>query len=160
MARCRGEVGTFPTLNLVDIYPGVQMGGQYVYRLTAIQGGASGSLALDWQAPWGSFQSSPLATVNGNTVSITPGVSYCYPAGVRCDPVILEFTVLSSSTGFSYSVQQPWFDNSDPSVPGSEPGTFRFGIPGVPSGTHTFNVTAWYQPNLQVPAGSVTVVVP
>jgi hypothetical protein len=47
-----------------------------------------------------------------------------------------------------------------PTVPGSVEGTFAFTISGVPSGIHTFTLTAIYQPNIRLAAGSVTVVVP
>jgi hypothetical protein len=149
---------TYPTLSLVDVYTGVQMGAPYQYRLTQIQaGGTSGSSIVYWEAPFGSFQAGPVATVNGSTVTITTGVSYCAPLAMRCDPWMLEFAVTGSSTGFSYSKQQAWYDNSDPL---GEPGTFAFAISGVPAGTHTFAVTALYQPNFKVPAGSVTITVP
>jgi hypothetical protein len=113
-----------------------------------------------WQAPTGSFQANPAAAVNGHIVTITTGVSYCQPLGLRCDPWMLEFTVSRSSSGYNYSTQQIWVDNSNPAVPGSEPGTFAFAIVGVPSGSHTFSVTALYQPTHRVSAGSVTVLVP
>ena len=152
------DMVTYQTLSLVDIYPGVQLGAPYQYRLTRIQaGGTSGSRIIYWEAPFGSFKASPVATVSGNTVTITTGVSYCAPLGLRCDPWMLEFTVTGSSSGFSYSRQQAWHDNSDPL---GEPGTVAFAIPGVPPGTHTFSVTALYQPDFKVTAGSVTVTVP
>jgi hypothetical protein len=156
------EDGTsYPTLSLADVYPGLQMGGAYQYRLTRIQAdGTSGSGMVYWEAPSGSFRASPTSTVSGSTVTITTGVSYCQPFGIRCDPWMLEFSVASSSTGFGYTKQQAWYDNSDPSLPGSEEGTFAFAITGVPAGTHVFTVTALYPPDLKVSAGSVTVIVP
>jgi hypothetical protein len=148
-------------LNLLDVYPGVRMGDRYQYRLTAIHPNAtSGSFIIFWEAQTGSFRAPPVATVSGSTVTITTGVSYCYPIGPRCDPMALEFTVINSSTGFSYTRQQPWFDNSNPTIPGSEPGTLAYAITGVPPGTHTFVVTALYQPDLRVAAGVVTIQVP
>jgi hypothetical protein len=149
------------SLTLLDVYPGVRMGDPYQYRLTAIHAdGTSGSFTIYWEAQSGRFKANPVATVSGPTVTITTGVSYCSPIPERCDPMALEFTVTNSSTGFSYSTQQSWFDNSDPALPGSEPGTLAFAISGVPPGTHTFTVTALYQPDLKVAAGSVTVQVP
>jgi hypothetical protein len=77
---------------------------------------------------------------------------------------MMEFTVTSSTSGFSHSSRQVWVNSYDPNlpftVPGGIEGTFVFTIPGVPKGTHTFALTALYQPDLRASAGSVTVVVP
>ena len=155
------DLNTYPTLGLVDVYPGVQLGSGYQYRLTRIElDGSSGSSIVYWEAPTGSFQAAPSAAVNGHTVTITTAVSYCQPHAQQCDPWMLEFAVTSSTAGFGYSTQQHWVDNSNPGISGSAPGTFAFAVTGVPSGTHTFAVTALYQPDHRVSAGAVTVVVP
>jgi hypothetical protein len=152
------EPDPYPVLRLDDVYPGVQLGAAYEYRLTRIQAdGTSGSAIVYWEAPSALFQPTPTASVRGNTVALTTGVSYCQPLGIRCDPWMLEFTVTSSSSGFSYNTRQPWLGMLDALL---EPGTMVFNVPGVPSGTHTFSVTALYQPDFRVSAGSVTVQVP
>lgn len=155
------DLMTYPTFSLADAFPGVQLGGAYQYRLTRIQAdGTSGSATVYWDAPSASFQSTPTASLSGNVVTLTTGVSYCQPLGIRCDPWMLDFAVTASSSGFSYTSRQPWIDTYDPAVPASEPGTMAFKVSGVPSGTHTFTVTALYQPDHRVAVGSVTVQVP
>jgi hypothetical protein len=152
------SVVPYPTLNVADDVPGVQMGGQYLYRLTAIQlGGAAGSTLFQWDAPTGGFQAAPAVAVNGHDVTITTDVSICLPHNIRCDPTRIDYVVKQSSTGWAYSSRQNWVDNSDPL---GMPATFAFTISGVPSGTHTIQVTAIYPPDFAVVAGIVTVVVP
>lgn len=155
----------YPVISLVDAYPGVRLDAPYVYRLTVIHAdGTSGSSEAPYTTSGGVFPSSPIAAVNGHTVKIAADVSYCTTPPMRCDPWMMEFLVTSSSVGFQYSSRQPWVDSYDPSlpltVPGGVEGAFAFTISGVPSGTHTFTLTAIYQPDIKVAAGSVTVVVP
>jgi hypothetical protein len=148
----------YTSLRAYDNDPAVQLGGRYQYRLTAIQADQSaGSAMVSWEAQSGSFQSAPSATVSGRDVAITTPVSYCSPLGVQCNPSSVEFTVTTSSTGFSYTSRQAWVDNADPLA---QPGTFTFTIPGVSPGVHTFTVTALYPPAFRVVAGTVTVTVP
>ena len=149
-----------PILQFDDIYPGVQLGGAYQYRLTRIQSdGTSGSAIVHWDAPTAWFDLGPAASVSGNTVTLSTGIAMCQVI-TRCDPWMVEFTVTSSTSGFSYSTRQAWKDSYDPSVSGSVEGSFMFAIASVPSGTHTFMVTGVWQPDHRVTAGSVTVVVP
>ena len=156
---------SYPAVNMTDVYPGLQLGAPYVYRVTVIRpDGTSGSSEGPYTTSGAVFLSSPIAAVNGNTVKIAADISYCTTPSMRCDPWMMEFLVTSSSVGFQYSSRQPWVDSYDPSlpltVPGGVEGAFAFTIPGVPSGTHTFTLTAIYQPDFQIAAGSVTVVVP
>jgi hypothetical protein len=156
---------SYPAVNLADVYPGLQLGVRYVYRVTVIRpDGTSGSSEAPYTTSGAVFLSTPIAAVNGNTVRIAADISYCTTPSIRCDPWMMEFRVTSSSVGFRYSSRQPWVDSYDPSlpltVPGGVEGAFAFTISGVPSGTHTFTLTAIYQPDFQIPAGSVTVVVP
>ena len=165
--RLHEDGNSYPVVNLVDTYSGLQLGVPHIYRVTVIRpDGTSGSTEGSYTPSGGLFTESPLAAVNGNTVRLAAGISYC--AGVtpplRCDPWMMEFTVTSSSSGFSHSSRQVWVNSYDPNlpltVPGGWEGTFVFTIPGVPRGTHTFALTALYQPDLRASAGSVTVVVP
>ena len=149
-----------PILQFDDIYPGVQLGGAYQYRLTRIQSdGTSGSAIVHWDAPTAWFDLGPTASVSGNTVTLSTGIAMCQVI-TRCDPWMVEFTVTNSTSGFSYSTRQPWKDSYDPSIPGSIEASFVFAVPNVPSGTHTFTVTGLWQPDHRVTAGSVTVLVP
>ena len=151
----------YPMLQFDDVYPGVQLGGAYHYRLTRIQSdGTSGSALVYWVAPTAWFDLGPTASVSGKTVTLSTGIGFCQVHTQRCDPWMVEFTVTSSTSGFSYSTRQVWKNSYDPSIPGSVEGNFVFAIPNVPSGTHTFTVTAVYQPDHRVTAGSVTVVIP
>jgi hypothetical protein len=155
----------YPAISLIDVYSGVQLGAPYVYRLTVIRpDGTSGSSEAQYTTSGGVFLSSPIAAVNGNTVRIAADVSYCTTPSIRCDPWMMESLVTSSSVGFTYSSRQAWVDSYNPAlpltVPGGIEGTFAFTISGVPSGTHTFTLTAVYQPDFKVAAGSVIVVVP
>ena len=151
----------YPVLQFNDIYPGVQLGGAYQYRVTRIQSdGTSGSDIVYWEAPTARFELGPTGSVSGNTVTLTTGVSLCQTYNERCDPWMVEFTVTSSTTGYSYSTRQAWKNSYDPNIPGSIEGSFAYAIAGVPSGTHTFTVTALYQPDHRLTAGVVTVVVP
>jgi hypothetical protein len=76
----------------------------------------------------------------------------------------MELTVTQSSSGYQYSSEQDWANSYDPilppTIPGGIEGTFVMTVPGVPPGTHIFSLTAIYQPNIRVAAGSVTVRVP
>jgi hypothetical protein len=152
---------------LVDAFPGVQPGHSYAYRVTVVRSdGSFGSAEWSHLASGAVFTAQPLAVVNGNTVRLAADVSYCsaYTQPVRCDPWMMEFRITSSTVGFTYTSIQAWVNNHDPilpaSIPGGIDGTFVFTIPGVPAGTHTFSLTALYQPDIRVNAGSVTVVVP
>ena len=165
--RLHEDGNSYPAINMADVYPGLQLGAAYVYRVTAIRpDGTSGSSEASYTTSGGLFPSAPIAAVNGNTVRIAADVSYCagYSPPIRCDPWMMEFLVTSSSTGFSHSSRQAWVNSYDPNlpptIPGGVEGTFVFTLSGVPSGTHTFAVTALYQPDHRVNAGSVTVVVP
>ena len=99
---------------------------------------------------------------------VAADVSYCtataYAPFMRCDPWMMELVVTNSSSGYTYSSQQAWKDSYDPNlpltIPGGVEGTFVFIVSGVPSGTHTFALTAIYKPGFRVSAGSVTVHVP
>jgi hypothetical protein len=165
--RQHEDGNSYPAMILVDIYTGLQLGLPHFYRVTVIRpDGTAGSSEGSYTPSGGQFIAGPIAAVNGNTVRLAADVSYC--AGVtpplRCDPWMMEFTVTSSTSGFSHSSRQVWVNSYDPNlpftVPGGIEGTFVFTIPGVPSGTHTFALTALYQPDFRASAGSVTVVVP
>jgi hypothetical protein len=156
---------SYPAVNMTDAYSGVQLGAPYVYRVTVIRpDGTSGSSEGPYTTSSAVFLSSPIASVSGNSVKLAADISYCTTPFMRCDPWMMEFRVTGSSVGFQYSSRQPWKDSYDPrlplTVPGGVEGAFAFAIPGVPSGTHTFTLTAIYQPDFQIAAGSVTVVVP
>lgn len=155
----------YPVVSMADVYPVLQFDAPYIYRLTIIRpDGTSGSTEASYRTSGGVFQQGPIASVNGNTVKVAADISYCIVPFMRCDPWMLEVTVTSSSSGFHYLSQQPWSDSYDPTlpitVPGGVEGAYVFVIPGVPSGTHTFAVTALYQPGFRIAAGSVTVQVP
>jgi len=165
--RLHEDGNSYPAISMTDVYPGLQLGAPYVYRVTVIRpDGTSGSSEGAYTTSGGLFPSAPIAAVNGNTVRIAADVSYCagYSPPIRCDPWMMEFLVTSSSSGFSHSSRQAWVNSYDPilppTIPGGVEGTFVFTLSGVPSGTHTFSVTALYQPDHRVSAGSVTVVVP
>lgn len=168
--RLHDDGNSYPALLLKDVYGGVQLGATYAYRVTAIRpDGTSGSAEASYTTSGGLFLTSPVAALrqvpNGWVVTVAAGVSYC--AGttplLRCDPWKMEVTVTSSSTGFRYSRLWDWVNNHDPRYPPTEPGgvdgTFAAAFP-APSGTHTFSLTAVYEPDFRVDAGSVTVVVP
>jgi hypothetical protein len=150
-----------PVLRLSDVVPGVRMGLPYQYRLTRIAAdGTSGSALVYWEAPSAAFPDPPKAAVSGNSVTITTGMSYCMPQMIQCNPWKLEFAVTASTSGFAYQSTQPWVDSFDSTDPYSMPGVMKFRIASVPAGTHTFAVTALYEPDFRAPAGSVTVKVP
>ena len=157
---------TYPTIDLADVYPGVQLDAPYVYRLTIIHpDGTVGLSEAFYRTSSAKFLSGPIAAVNGNTVRVAANISYC--SGLlfeRCDPWMMELTVISSSSGYHYTSQQAWVDSYDPhlpiTIPGGVEGTFVFTVSGVPAGTHTFAVTAMYQPSFRVAAGAVTVQMP
>lgn len=159
----------YPIINFYDNVPGLQLDMPYVYRVTVIRSdGTSGSTEAKYTTANATFPSRPIAAVNGNTVRVAADISYCTATAsapsMRCDPWMMELTVANSSSGYRYSSQQPWKDSYDPhlplTVPGGVEGTFVFIIPEVPSGAHTFALTAIYQPNFRVAAGSVAVQVP
>ncbi len=159
----------YPVINLSDNVPVLQLDAPYVYRVTVIRSdGTSGSSEASYTTANATFLSSPIAAVNGNTVRVAADISYCtataYAPFMRCDPWMMELTVTNSSSGYHYSSQQPWKDSYDPHLPLTVPGgveaTYVFIISGVPSGTHTFALTALYQPSFRVAAGFVTVQVP
>lgn len=156
----------YPAIIFTDVNPGLQLEKPYAYRLTIIRDdGTAGSTELPYTPSSGMFSSAPLAAVNGHTVRVAADQSFCtLLPGVRCDPWMMEVTVTSSSSGYSYTSQQLWANSYDPSlpitVPGGIEGTFVFTITGVPPGTHSFTLTALYQPNFRVAAGTVTVQVP
>jgi len=165
--RPHEDGNSYPVINLTDVHPGLQLGASYAYRVTVIRpDGTTGSSEATHMTSGGLFLSNPIAAVNGNVVRIAADVSYCdgYNPPIRCDPWMMEFTVTNSSSGFSHSSRQVWVNSYDPNlpitVPGGIEGTFVFTIPGVPKGTHTFALTAHYQPDLRASARSVTVVVP
>lgn len=158
---------SYPVISLVDIYPGLQLEYPYIYRVTVIRpDGATGSIEAPHTPPGGRFFSDPIAAVNGNTVRVAADVSYCTKTDppLPCNPWMLEVVVTNSSTGFSYSRREAWANSYEPSlpptIPGGVDGAFVFTVSGVPTGTHTFMVTALYQPDHRVVAGSVTVTVP
>lgn len=159
----------YPVISLNDNVAGLQLDASYVYRVTVIRSdGTSGSSEASYTTANATFLSSPIAAVNGNTVRVAADISYCtataFAPFMRCDPWMMELTVTNSSSGYHYSIQQAWKDSYDPNlpltVPGGVEGTYVFIISGVPSGTHTIALTALYQPNFRVAAGSVTVQVP
>lgn len=158
---------SYPAVLLTDIYPGLQLGVPHAYRVSVIRlDGTTGSTEAPYTPPAGQFLAGPIAAVNGNTVRLAADVSYCtgQTPPLRCDPWMMELVVTRSTSGFTYSSRQAWANHYDPilplTIPGGVEGTFVFTIPGVPSGTHTFALTAHYQPDYRADAGSVTVVVP
>lgn len=158
---------SYPVIVMEDVYPGVQLDTPYVYRLSIIRpDGTSGSSEAFYRTSNAIFLQGPITAVSGNTVRVAADVSYCaaFTPPMRCDPWMMEVVVINSSSGYHYSSQQAWADSYDPAlpltVPGGVEGTFVFVIAGVPAGTHTFALTALYQPNFRVAAGSVTVQVP
>jgi hypothetical protein len=156
---------TYPVVSMADLYPGLQLDAPYLYKLTIIRpDGTSGWTEAPYRTSGGVFMQGPIAAVNGHTVRVAADISCCVTPPMRCDPWMLDVLVTSSSTGYQYSSRQPWSDSYDPTlpltVPGGVEGAYVFVIPGVPSGTHTFAVTAVYQPNFRIAAGSVTVQVP
>jgi hypothetical protein len=157
---------TYPVINLADVYPGIVIGSPYVYRVTVIHADGTSGSSEGFYTPVGAlFMASPIAAVNGNTVRVAADISYCaMTPPMRCDPWMMELTVKSSSSGFRYSSVQPFTNSYDPNlpitVPGGMEGTFVFVLNGVPPGTHTFALTAVYQPDHRADAGSVTVTVP
>jgi hypothetical protein len=147
-----------PILRLDDNAPGVVLGARYRYRLTGIQfDRAAGSVSVDYDAPIASFRVAASVAVAGHAVTVTTPVSYCVPPGERCDPSWVEFTIPSSSVGFTYSSRQTWVNNA---APLAEPGTFTFTIPSVPSGVHQLVVTAIYPPAFRAVMGTLVVSVP